>query len=66
MGRELNMQNARSPFAIYDDDARATAASVDVDPFSREFFADPYPSHEIIREAGSRGFQHLPVRLVKA
>src|SRR5579859_136615 len=52
MGTELNMQNARSPFAIYDDDAPATAESVDVDPFSLEFFADPYPSHEIIREAG--------------
>lgn len=46
------MQNVRSPFAIYDDHAPVNVASVDVDPFSREFFADPYPSHEMIREAG--------------
>ena len=25
---------------------------VDVDPFSIEFFADPYPTHELLREAG--------------
>ncbi|MEA2869164.1 MAG: hypothetical protein QOE39_3879 [Bradyrhizobium sp.] len=25
---------------------------LDVDPFSIEFFADPYPTHELLREAG--------------
>jgi cytochrome P450 len=46
------MQDVRSPFAIYDDNAPAKVACVDVDPFSRKFFADPYPSHELVREAG--------------
>jgi 4-methoxybenzoate monooxygenase (O-demethylating) len=46
------MTHNRSPFAVYDDAASPGMACVDVDPFSREFFVDPYPSHEIIREAG--------------
>jgi 4-methoxybenzoate monooxygenase (O-demethylating) len=46
------MPHGRSPFAIYDDGAPPRLPSVDVDPFSREFFANPYPQHEIIREAG--------------
>ena len=25
---------------------------LDVDPFSLEFFDDPYPTHELLREAG--------------
>src|SRR5436853_6984476 len=25
---------------------------LDVDPFSMDFFADPYPTHELLREAG--------------
>jgi cytochrome P450 len=46
------MPHGRSPFAIYDDDAPSRLPCVDVDPFSREFFANPYPQHDIIREAG--------------
>jgi len=29
-----------------------SAPSLDLDPFSDEFLTDPYPSHEILREAG--------------
>ncbi len=46
------MQNDRSPFSIYDDHAPPNAPCVDVDPFSREFFTDPYPEHERLRAAG--------------
>ncbi len=28
------------------------APAVDIDPFSLEFFADPYPSHAALRDAG--------------
>ena len=30
----------------------AAAPHLDIDPFSMAFFADPYPSHEALREAG--------------
>jgi cytochrome P450 len=33
--------------------ADASVPELSVDPFSREFFEDPYPVHEQIREAGS-------------
>jgi hypothetical protein len=33
-------------------DARPDCPSLDVDPFSREFLADPYPHHERLRETG--------------
>ena len=46
------MPHGRSPFAIYDAAAPSRLPCVDVDPFSREFFANPYPQHDIIREAG--------------
>ena len=46
------MGTSRSPFALFDDSAPADAAAVDIDPFSAEFFADPYPSHTTLREAG--------------
>ena len=32
--------------------ASAAVPHLDVDPFSMEFFADPYPIHEALREAG--------------
>ena len=32
--------------------SRPDCPSLDVDPFSREFLADPYPHHEHLREAG--------------
>jgi hypothetical protein len=33
-------------------DHTAVVPHLDVDPFSMEFFADPYPTHEALREAG--------------
>jgi 4-methoxybenzoate monooxygenase (O-demethylating) len=45
--------NAHAPPApLYDDAPPRAAAAVDVDPFSLEFFADPYPSHAALRDAG--------------
>jgi cytochrome P450 len=32
--------------------SRPDCPSLDIDPFSREFLADPYPHHEHLREAG--------------
>ena len=37
---------------MYSDPAPAGARPVDVDPFCLEFFADPYPSHAAVRDAG--------------
>jgi cytochrome P450 len=37
---------------MYADAAPAGTPTVDVDPFSLEFFADPYPSHSLLRDAG--------------
>jgi 4-methoxybenzoate monooxygenase (O-demethylating) len=44
--------DVRSEFALYDDVAPPGLPHLDIDPFSREFFRDPYPFHEAIREAG--------------
>jgi cytochrome P450 len=50
---ELAGMNAQtSPYALYSDAAPQGAAAVDIDPFSLEFFADPYPSHAALRDAG--------------
>ena len=46
------MNATTSPYALYDDPAPRGAPAVDVDPFSPEFFADPYPSHATLRDAG--------------
>ncbi|MDB5618016.1 cytochrome P450 [Tardiphaga sp.] len=32
------------------DDATSAIPSLDVDPFALDFFADPYPTHELLRE----------------
>ena len=37
---------------LYNDAVPPGSATVDVDPFSLEFFADPYPSHAALRDAG--------------
>jgi 4-methoxybenzoate monooxygenase (O-demethylating) len=42
----------RSAYAIYDTSPPVGATVLDVDPFSIEFFADPFPVHEILRDAG--------------
>jgi hypothetical protein len=52
------MNTRLSPFALYDDAAPTGAPAVDVDPFSREFFADPYPSHALLRDAGGVVWLH--------
>lgn len=46
------MNSQTSPYALYSDAAPQGATSVDVDPFSVEFFADPYPCHAALRDAG--------------
>lgn len=46
------MKTERSPFALYDHPAPSGVPCLDVDPFSIEFFTDPYPVHELLREAG--------------
>src|SRR5580658_6997514 len=46
------MDAQTSPHSMYADPAPAGAPPVDIDPFSLEFFADPYPSHASLRDAG--------------
>jgi cytochrome P450 len=46
------MNEQISPYTPYSDAAPRGAAVVDVDPFSLAFFADPYPSHAALRDAG--------------
>jgi 4-methoxybenzoate monooxygenase (O-demethylating) len=49
----MDAMNAQtSPFSLYEDQAPQGAPAVDIDPFSQEFFADPYPSHAALRDAG--------------
>lgn len=43
---------ALSPYAIYDGAPPAGVPSLDLDPFSVEFFDDPFPAHAALREAG--------------
>src|SRR5262249_55220055 len=45
------MRTDRSPYALFTDDPPPGAAVVDVDPFCVDFFTNPYPSHEVLREA---------------
>ncbi|MDB5504058.1 MAG: cytochrome [Tardiphaga sp.] len=50
--------SSRPPAVLaFDMDGRQAGASpaipiLDVDPFAMEFFADPHPTHEVLREAG--------------
>ena len=46
------MNGERSPFALYDTAPPKGVPVLDVDPFSTAFFDDPFPAHELIREAG--------------
>jgi 4-methoxybenzoate monooxygenase (O-demethylating) len=46
------MNTSRSPYALYDYAPRPGVPALDVDPFSRDFFSDPYPAHTLIRESG--------------
>jgi len=47
-----DMDARASPYSLYDDAQPTGAPTLDVDPFSVEFFADPYPSHATLRDAG--------------
>jgi cytochrome P450 len=47
---EMNAET--SPYALYTDAAPQGATAVDIDPFSLDFFANPYPSHATLRDAG--------------
>ncbi len=49
----FDVQAQTSPYSLYNDTAPDGAAVVDVDPFSTDYFADPYPGHEAIRSAGA-------------
>jgi cytochrome P450 len=44
--------SARSAYAIYDASPPAGAPVLDVDPFCSGFFADPFPVHGVLRDAG--------------
>lgn len=46
------MTTLRSPYAIYDHRSPTGLPALDVDPFSAEFFSDPYPAHALIRDSG--------------
>ena len=46
------MNTQLSPYALYEHSPPPGIAAIDLDPFSPEFFADPYPAHELIRESG--------------
>jgi 4-methoxybenzoate monooxygenase (O-demethylating) len=46
------MQSNRSRYALFDDSPPADVPLVDVDPFSADFLENPYPHHEVLREAG--------------
>ena len=46
------MSTTLSPDALYDYAPLPGAPALDVDPFSTDFFSDPYPAHALIRESG--------------
>jgi hypothetical protein len=43
---------ARTLRPLHPDEPPANAPIVDIDPFSTDFFADPYPHHSILRDSG--------------
>src|SRR5947208_10631301 len=44
--------NVNAPSKADASGATSAIPEVDVDPFSNEFFENPHPSHEVLREAG--------------
>src|SRR3954447_14432373 len=44
--------NVNAPSKAEASGATSAIPKVDVDPFSNEFFENPHPSHEVLREAG--------------
>src|SRR4051794_25120476 len=44
--------NVETPSKAEASGATSAIPAVDVDPFSNEFFENPHPSHEVMREAG--------------
>jgi 4-methoxybenzoate monooxygenase (O-demethylating) len=49
---ERGNMSTTSPFAIYDAEPPAGVPVLDIDPFTPEFFADPYPFFDQLRDAG--------------
>lgn len=48
----IEAMDAQTSPPMYDDAPPHNAPAVDVDPFNTEFFADPYPHHRTLRDAG--------------
>jgi 4-methoxybenzoate monooxygenase (O-demethylating) len=48
----MSITKSRSPYAIYESEPPPGVPVVDIDPFSIEFFTDPYPFHGALRDAG--------------
>src|SRR5437764_5025309 len=44
--------NVNAPSKADASGATSAIPEVDVDPFSNDFFENPHPSHEVLREAG--------------
>jgi cytochrome P450 len=47
------MNTQLSPHALYAHAPPPGVPAIDLDPFSNEFFADPYPTHALMRDSGS-------------
>lgn len=46
------MNDSKSPYAIYDASPPAGVPTLDIDPFCKEFISDPFPYHQLLRDAG--------------
>src|SRR5688572_30476661 len=46
------MNTLFAPYALYDYAAPPGVPAIDLDPFTPEFFADPYPAHALLRDSG--------------
>lgn len=47
------MATELSPHALYDHPCPPGICSVDIDPFSMQFYQDPYPAHALMRDGGA-------------
>jgi cytochrome P450 len=46
------MNTPFAPCALYDYAPPPGVPAIDLDPFTTEFFADPYPAHALLRDSG--------------
>jgi len=46
------MNTPLAPCALYDYAPPPVVPAIDLDPFTTEFFADPYPAHALLRDSG--------------